>query len=184
MNKQILSQLLDGELETDEMEEALDDLLADPELQQAWMAQYTVRAAIRDSGVHTPLNMVDRVSAALENEPTIMAPDNLVAKKIKGSDEDTSESNVVPFAARRNKTLAYVAIAASFAALVTVIYLPKESSSPNIAESDRTTPTSIAVEQELQSMIVQHGEFSGAAALNGLVAYAKVVDGSIGSESR
>jgi hypothetical protein len=85
---------------------------------------------------------------------------------------------------KRNKVLAYAAIAASFAALVMVSYSPEKNSAPTIADSTLNVPNSIAIEQELQSMIVQHGEFSGAAALNGLVAYAKVVNGSTGGGTR
>jgi len=59
-------------------------------------------------------------------------------------------------------------------------YQPLENSIPTIASTQSTqAPISqVNVEQELQSMLVQHGEFTGAAALNGLVAYAKVVNGS------
>ncbi len=175
MKNQTLSQLLDGDLSSDELERALDHILADTELQTSWHAQYTLRAVIQDDGIHASCNIVDKVATVIAKEPTVIAPDNLgsmrTAKSVPGG-------NVVSINSKRTKVLAYTAIAASFAAIVMVSYSPDKTPTSTIADTADTMPTSLAAEQELQSMIVQHGEFSGAAALNGLVAYAKVVNGS------
>ena len=184
MKNQTLSLLLDGELGTDEIETVLDSLLKDPGLQRSWNTLHILRAAIKDNGVHPSCNLVDKVSASLEEEPTIMAPDNLTPILTKEEGDPKTRQNVVPIFMKRNKVLAYAAIAASFAALVMVSYSPKKNPAPTIADSTLNVPNSMAIEQELQSMIVQHGEFSGAAALNGLVTYAKVVNGSTGGGTR
>lgn len=181
MKNQILSQLLDGELSHEEMEDALDDLLADPEMQQSWYAQHTLRAVIKGDGIQASSNIVDKVAMALAEEPTIIARDNL--PPVRTVDHQPAD-NVIPIGQKRTKVLAYAAIAASFAAIVMVSYSPRQASTPTIADTSSTQAPSMAVEQELQSMIVQHGEFSGAAALNGLVAYAKVVNGSTASGTR
>jgi len=181
MKNQTLSQLLDGELNSDEMEAALDNILADPELQKSWHTLHTLRSVIRDDSTNASCNIVDRVAEALHNEPAIVAPDNI---KPKNPTFHQSGENVVQIGAWRNKALSYAAIAASFAAIVMVSYSPEKTEAPAIADSAIKVAPSQALEQEFQSMVVQHGEFSGAAALNGLVAYAKVVNGSTGGETR
>jgi len=175
MKNQTLSQLLDGELSPDQTEQAIDDLLANPKMQESWYAQHTIRAVIKNGGAQASCNIVDKVAAAIANEPTIIAPDNLPPVSTGGHQ---AADNVVPIGQKRTKILSYVAIAASFAAIVMVSYSPQQASTPGIADTTGTAAPSMAVTQEFQSMIVQHGEFSGAAALNGLVAYAKVVNGS------
>ncbi len=175
MKNQTLSQLLDGELSQEEMEYALDDLLADPEMQKSWRAQHTLRAVIKGDTIQASCDIVDKVALAIAEEPTIIAPDNLPPAH---ADAQQPAGNVVPIGQKRTRVLAYAAIAASFAAIVMVSYSPRQASTPKIADTSSIQTPSMAVEQELQSMIVQHGEFSGAAALNGLVAYAKVVNGS------
>lgn len=179
MMNQTLSLLLDGELDAEEQDAALDEILANPEMQRSWHRLYTLRAAIRDSGVHTSVNLVDKVALALETEPTIIAPDNLAAADKRDANIHAGGHKIIPLNIERKKVVAYAAIAASFAALLMVSYSPDKTATPGIADSTTAiAPGSLAVAQELQSMVVQHGEFSGAAALNGLVAYAKVVNGS------
>ena len=173
MNKEKLSQLLEDELDANEAEAVIDSLLDDPELQRAWLAQCTARAALRDNAVHASLDMVDRVAEALEDETAIIAPHNLPDPRTA---QGPIGENVIPLRARRKRVLAFAAMAASVAALVFISYTPDRSSSPQIADTETRAPQ--ALEDEMQSMIVQHGEVSGATALNGLVAYAKVVNGS------
>jgi len=181
MKNQTLSKLLDGDLSPDELERTLDRVLADPELQQSWHAQYTLRSVVQDDGIHTYCNIVENVATIIAEEPTLIAPDNLSPKR---TDASVPVGNVVSILSKRSKVLALTAIAASFAAIVMVSYSPKKAINSTIANTAGTMSTSLAAEQELQAMIVQHGEFSGAAALNGLVAYAKVVNGSTVSDAR
>ena len=181
MNKEKLSQLLDDELDANESEAIIDSLLDNPELQRAWLAHYTARAALRDKAVHASLDMADRVAEALENEAPIIAPQNLPDTRMA---QAPVGEKVVPLQARRKRVLAFAAMAASVAALVFISYTPERASTPPIAETAPQPPQNQALENEMQSMIVQHGEFSGATALNGLVAYAKVVNGSTRAADR
>jgi negative regulator of sigma E activity len=179
MINQKLSALLDGELNSDEMRNMFDAVLNDSELRHSWRCQHLLRNALRDKEVASSSNIAEKVSAALENEPTIFVPGNLPYEEKQPEIVSHGTNNVVQMPSKRMNMLAYVAIAASVAAIVMVSFSPDRPSVPTIADSTQSsTPDSMAVEQELQSMIVQHGEFSGTAALNGLTAYAKVVNGS------
>lgn len=175
MNKEKLTQLLDGELSAAELEGAIDSLLADPELQKSWHIQHAVRAAIREDRAPVSSGVTNKVFAALAHEPAIMAPDNIRPHEMP-QPATQSDGNILPFAAKPpGRILAYTAIAASLAALVFVAYHPERNTQPSVA--DNRTEQAERIQPEMQAMIVQHGEFSGAAALNGLVAYAKVVNG-------
>jgi negative regulator of sigma E activity len=181
MNNQSLSSLLDGELAPDELEQALDRILADQDLQAYWHAQYILSAVIRDDRTQDCCHIVDKVAAAVAKEPVIIAPYNLTPMNL--SDRKTP-GNVVSIWSNRKKALSYVAIAASFVAIVMVSYSPDPVSTPQMVDTGSTGVPTMAAKQELQSMIVQHGEFSGTAALNGLVAYAKVVNGTTIAKAR
>jgi negative regulator of sigma E activity len=181
MKKQTLSSLLDGELAADEVELALDRILADRELQSSWHTQHILRAVIQDDRTQTCCHIVDKVAAVVAKEPAIVAPYNL---NTANSSEIEMPENVVAIRSNRKKILAFAAIAASFAVIVMVSYSPDKVSTPRMVDVTNESTPSMAAEQELQSMIVQHGEFSGAAALNGLVAYAKVVNGTTAGKAR
>lgn len=192
MNKEQLSQLLDAELNESEMNAALDALLADPQAQKTWHAMHMVRSVVTDDTVHASFSLSERISASIEAEPVIMAPTNLPAskslEKIPPEEREKTQASTltrlrIPFG---------LAIAASLVALLVINLSPsgvqdgsrlatEQASEPGGPLLTQASSTQLAMNQELQSMVVQHGEFSGAAALNGLVAYAKVVNGSTSS---
>ena len=172
MNKEILSRLLDDDLDDHAMNEALDALLLDSDAQKSWHAMQLLRGAISDEGEkggHASLTLLDKISASIDNEPVILAPDNLPRPPLGSSEDDTRR--------KTTRVPAYIALAASVVALLTFInYSPIQDQTQS--EIVMSQQSQMQLERELQSMVVQHGEFSGAAALNGLVAYVKVVNGS------
>ncbi len=174
MKKELLSRLLDDDLNEQEMNQALDALLDDPAAQQSWHSMHTVRAAIDEEGPQASSALLDKITASIETEPGILAPNNLPAFK-QDKPSSTGQSNK-----QGRRMPAYLALAASVVALVTVFnYAPLQTGETVSNDVAVASPQAqMALERELQSMVVQHGEFSGAAALNGLVAYAKVVNGS------
>jgi len=175
MNKQQLSRLLDDDLNEQEMNKALDALLDDPAATQTWHAMHQVRTAIdHEEGPQASLSLLDKITHAIDEEPVILAVNNL------------PEGNGGPAKVARRRmrsTPAYIALAASVIALVTLISYSPLQQGTNKDEVAANAPSQMELERELQSMVVQHGEFSGAAALNGLVAYAKVVNGSTAAGS-
>lgn len=178
MNKEILSQLADGELDALEIESALDQLLGNAELIRSWQSMHTLRAGIRAEGSNLSMNIIDKVGATLEQEPKIMAPNNLIAKHATPITSGGADGNVVLLSEKRSKGWVFLAVAASVAALVMLGYAPQNRQALPVIAQVGIDASQTGMDTELQSMIVQHGEFSGAAALNGLAAYAKVVNGS------
>lgn len=183
MKKELFSQLLDAELSSQEVERALDELLVNSDLQKQWQSVHTMRSALDERSALPSNDFLSKVSSSIELEPQIMAPNNIqLTPELESEPEHASEvaDNVVSIERKRPHFMTYIAVAASVAALTMMAYKPLENTTSTIASTQSTqAPISqLNVEQELQSMLVQHGEFTGAAALNGLVAYAKVVNGS------
>ncbi len=184
----LLSALIDGELAPEERERVIDAVLNDVELQQDWAAHYTTSALLHGEYVESVDDadndsFAQRIASALDDEPAIMAPNAIGTDKLPMASEP--ELAVQP----RRANGALYAIAASVMALAVVTAVPKfgalfdnnQATAPIAAasapQSQVAEVAGMTLEQELQALMVSHGEFGGMAALNGLVAYAKFVNG-------
>lgn len=71
--KDRLSALLDGDLEEQATQAVFDRLQRDPELRQDWAAYCLIGDVLRGERPNAP-DLVSRVMAGLDNEPTVLAP--------------------------------------------------------------------------------------------------------------
>ncbi|MFQ1788507.1 sigma-E factor negative regulatory protein [Aeromonas veronii] len=117
-NKEQISALMDGDLSEAEV---LNELEMDSDLQDTWGRYHLIGDAMRgDLPVNLQLDLSDSIMAALEDEPTILAPKPVetapvlqpVVAPVK------TDSNVVPLFRRVGQQLGQYAIAASVAAAV------------------------------------------------------------------
>ncbi|HDO1326950.1 sigma-E factor negative regulatory protein [Aeromonas veronii] len=117
-NKEQISALMDGDLSDAEV---LNELGMDSDLQDTWGRYHLIGDAMRgDLPVNLQLDLSDSIMAALEDEPTILAPKPVetapvlqpVVAPVK------TDSNVVPLFRRVGQQLGQYAIAASVAAAV------------------------------------------------------------------
>jgi sigma-E factor negative regulatory protein RseA len=117
-NKEQISALMDGDLSDAEV---LNELEMDSDLQDTWGRYHLIGDAMRgDLPVNLQLDFSDSIMAALEDEPTILAPKPVevppvlqpVVAPVK------TDSNVVPLFRRVGQQLGQYAIAASVAAAV------------------------------------------------------------------
>ena len=117
-NKEQISALMDGELSDAEV---LNELEMDSDLQDTWGRYHLIGDAMRgDLPVNLQLDLSDSIMAALEDEPTILAPKPVetapvlqpVVAPVK------TDSNVVTLFRRVGQQLGQYAIAASVAAAV------------------------------------------------------------------
>ncbi|MGL5522439.1 MAG: sigma-E factor negative regulatory protein [Aeromonas veronii] len=117
-NKEQISALMDGDLSDAEV---LNELEIDSDLQDTWGRYHLIGDAMRgDLPVNLQLDLSDSIMAALEDEPTILAPKPVetapvlqpVVAPVK------TDSNVVPLFRRVGQQLGQYAIAASVAAAV------------------------------------------------------------------
>lgn len=117
-NKEQISALMDGDLSDAEV---LNELEMDSDLQDTWGRYHLIGDAMRgDLPVNLQLDLSDSIMAALEAEPTILAPKPVetapvlqpVVAPVK------TDANVVPLFRRVGQQLGQYAIAASVAAAV------------------------------------------------------------------
>jgi sigma-E factor negative regulatory protein RseA len=171
-NREWLSALADGELEGAELKRALDALHNDAELQASWSAYHLIRDSVSsnlDEGVAPQLHL--RISAALQDEPTILAPQPRRRSWVKQA--------------------AGLAIAASVAgvAVVGVQQMNSAGSAPAVQtvaqqqEYIRMAPTLVAEGKEkpqpksegLDRYLVNHNEYSANSGIQGVLPYVRIV---------
>ncbi|HHQ4725841.1 RseA family anti-sigma factor [Aeromonas veronii] len=117
-NKEQISALMDGDLSDAEV---LNELEMDSDLQDTWGRYHLIGDAMRgDLPVNLQLDLSDSIMAALEDEPTILAPKPVETAPVlqPAVAPVNKDSNVVPLFRRVGQQLGQYAIAASVAAAV------------------------------------------------------------------
>ncbi|MCF5915048.1 RseA family anti-sigma factor [Aeromonas veronii] len=117
-NKEQISALMDGDLSDAEV---LNELGMDSDLQDTWGRYHLIGDAMRgDLPVNLQLDLSDNIMAALEDEPTILAPKPVEAAPVlqPAVAPVKTDANVVPLFRRVGQQLGQYAIAASVAAAV------------------------------------------------------------------
>ncbi|ATY80031.1 transcriptional regulator [Aeromonas veronii] len=117
-NKEQISALMDGDLSDAEV---LNELEMDSDLQATWGRYHLIGDAMRgDLPVNLQLDLSDSIMAALEDEPTILAPKPVETAPVlqPAVAPVKTDSNVVPLFRRVGQQLGQYAIAASVAAAV------------------------------------------------------------------
>ncbi|WP_421274079.1 RseA family anti-sigma factor [Aeromonas veronii] len=117
-NKEQISALMDGDLSDAEV---LNELEMDSDLQATWGRYHLIGDAMRgDLPVNLQLDLSDSIMAALEDEPTILAPKPVETAPVlqPAVASVKTDSNVVPLFRRVGQQLGQYAIAASVAAAV------------------------------------------------------------------
>lgn len=193
----LISDLLDGELSRAQQAHALGRLSKDANHHQAcrsWSAATALQALLHAEG---PVSATDatpvlaspgfsvRCAGALDLEPAILAPNALP--------ETMRADGVVDFqaerAARSRWQMAAVAAGMFLAVGLTasLVFSPLNTSERISGDTvvQQATPNAVSISasqaNELEALMVEHGEFTGMAALNGLLAYAKVVNQQVDS---
>ncbi|MBA2083953.1 sigma-E factor negative regulatory protein [Aeromonas veronii] len=117
-NKEQISALMDGDLSDAEV---LNELEMDSDLQDTWGRYHLIGDAMRgDLPVNLQQDLSDSIMAALEDEPTILAPKPVETAPVlqPAVAPVKTDSNVVPLFRRVGQQLGQYAIAASVAAAV------------------------------------------------------------------
>lgn len=164
MNEQI-SAFLDGEADRDEAVEATQRLGRDANRRQAWARYHLIGAAIRNEPAFPCSDLHERISQEIANEPTQLAPRSANTGAMK----------------RLSSKFLPLAVAASIGALAVVGFQARDvvdpANRPQLAKQGLTrwqTPQP-EMETTLNAFLVEHGEFTSASGMNGLISYAKFV---------
>lgn len=160
--KELISALVDGEANDIERQQALRALAGDPALQRRWERYHLAGAALRrELGLVTGPGLADRIRAQLDSEAPARARST----------------------ARLFRLGAGVAIAAGVAALAVLSLPPVLMPGQSVTVSSAPAKTVVAEvkplppdrQQALNAYLVQHGEFTPAAGMNGISSYVRLV---------
>lgn len=167
-----ISALVDGELGEQETERVLRQVGQDHSLSGTWQRYHLIRAVMRNESIHYRPGLAQRIAEAIESEAA--APARSAASRAHGA----SVSRWLPGMALA-ASLAVVAIGAMLAlrSAEDIVSDPAVST-PRLAASDRATRWDGAdpeLEDTLNAFLVEHGEFTTASGMNGLISYAKFV---------
>jgi sigma-E factor negative regulatory protein RseA len=165
-----LSALVDGELDDHEIERVVRRVGEDDALAGTWQRYHLIRAALRNESIHFRPGLAHRISEAVEAEaPTAAAAPP--ARQITAPG-----------------WLGGMALAASLAVVAIGVMLAMRSAQDpvtgpladvtRLAAAERATRWDGAdpeLEDTLNAFLVEHGEFTTASGMNGLISYAKFV---------
>lgn len=172
--KEQISAFADGELDTNEADALCDELMVNEELQAQWERYHLISSAIRHELPDDVANdLAQRVSAALMDEPTVLAP-----------------KRYLPTVRLMTRHVASFAIAASITAVAilgiqnyTAPVVPEAihvAATPQKSEWVRVSGTrwnmnKPAVESQLNAYLVKHNEYASGASTSGMFPYANIV---------
>jgi sigma-E factor negative regulatory protein RseA len=160
--KEKLCLLLDGEMGPEESLRMLDRIEGDSELKEQWRRYCLITETMRSGRVLMPdANFVDRVSAALADEPTVLAP--------------THGKRRIP------EKVVTAALAASLVLVAVVVGRSLSAYSPVrgadlFASADLTThPARSPVDPEVRDYLVTHYETAYLAGAQGMLPSVRLV---------
>ena len=176
-DREWLSALADGELQGQELEQALNELRDDPDLLASWSAYHVVRDTVSSNLNHSvDLQLHSRIAAALESEPTVLAPQRRARPWLK--------------------QVAGLAIAASVTGVAIIGVQSMNGVDTNSAaipvaqkqEYLRMEPRLVARVEEkssqssdaLNAYLVNHNEYSANSGIQGMLPYVRIVGHKVG----
>jgi len=177
--KEKISAMIDGELDAAELNQVLDAMRSDSELRELYGRYCLAQAGLHDE---VGMDVAGRIRGRLEVEPTVFAPGAIR----------------VPIQPRTRKFVAGVAIAASVAAVSVfgLRWFGQESATPQLiatapeqadyirASGTKWSASDPGLENDLNTYLVEHGGYSGASGMNGLMSYVKVAGYDGGNDQR
>lgn len=194
--KETVSDIIDQRLDPRQVGDHVETIASDSDGVRTWRNYHLIGDVIRGDVKSAGPCIIDRVSSALTEEPTVLAPSSVSGiSAATPSDRGAGKTRAATVASRGDtlKAAGLFAVAASLAlvAVITQVPVPNDhadgqtvvrndndtvpSASSAVNEGDGAVVEAQAFASEFGQMLVEHGEFSATTGLNGLLAYAKVV---------
>jgi len=172
--KEELSAMVDSELSRNDTDAVLQQTQYDHELFGRWNRYHLIGALLKNehssAAGMVSAGLANRIHERIANEPTCLAPDKDWRKE-RGI---ATRKSVI-------KTVVGLALAASVGGIAVLTLQPPNSAEPGAAKGPvvqrltRWETNQPEMEADLNTLLVEHGEFTPASGLNGLMAYAKFV---------
>lgn len=177
-----VSALVDDEVRGAELRSLLDDLRQDSELQGCWSRYHLVSDAL-----HANLSLADatrlseRVWAALEDEPTVLAPRRNtrlppLAKQVAGLAIAASVAAIAIFSVQSLAPKPVIDPFNAQVAQVAQVVPPPADNLAHLASATEQSPAQrAAMRDSLNPYLVNHNEYSVSSGMQGVLPYARIV---------
>lgn len=179
-NREWLSALADGELHGDELQRALDALRSEPELQASWQAYHVMRDTVSSNLNHyVDLQLHQRVSAALEAEPTVLAPQRRSRpwlKQVAGLAIAASVTGVAIISVQSMNAVDGLPAATPMAQQQEYLRMAPTQ----LARGGSPTEKSAQNSDSLNAYLVNHNEYSANTGIQGMLPYVRIVGYKVG----
>ena len=172
-NREYLSRLADDELHGSELHTTLDALFKNAELRQSWANYHAIREALHgQSNTELGSRLHQRVTAALEMEPAILAPRNLLPQGWL--------RHVAGFAVAASVTgVAILGIQQLNQGSGSGTTTPVMVAQPQVENYARIEIPAVSAERvdkdHLAAYLVNHNEYSSSTNMQGMLPYVRIV---------
>ena len=182
-----VSALADGELDSHQLDALLARMREDSALRARWAHYHLISDALHNNLTRgTQLDISQRVSAALENEPVIFAPvwqraipSRRIVKQAAGVAMAASVTAVAIFGAQwMNQGMPAAPVAAVATAAVPVAKTVEVAALDTPANGQQPAAAQAGDEvwvRNFDSYVVNHNEYSGNTGMHGVLPYARLV---------
>jgi len=168
-----MSAFMDDEYHSD----AIDYLKQEPEARARWMRYHLIRDVLSGHTSAVPSSdFAQRISAVLENEPTILAPKSArqriqkSVKQVAGLAIAATVATVAVLTVQNNNVPDVSGSQQTIAAVT-----PDTSAIQTASASRAERPLATAVQSKLSSYLVNHNEYSVTAKMQGMLPYMRIV---------
>lgn len=168
-----ISALADGELKDGQLGKALDALRTDREMQASWSRYHLIRDTLHSNlESHVDPMLHSRISAAIEQEPVILAPRRRPRSWMKhaaGLAVAASVTGVAVLGIQRMDSADPASPAPSMAEVMqpqNVVRLPEQALAAN-SKAQRN--------ENLAPYLVNHNEYSVSSGMHGMLPYVRIV---------
>lgn len=177
-NKEQLSAFIDGEHDTDNV---LDKLIYDEKMKQTWSRYHLIGDCLRDNMPEQLSNQISQnVSQALQNEPTVLAPQKkpFDIKPLAGFAIAASVAMAAVFTIQTDNDVVSPSNNATAVANIapaqteTLDFSQPQALPAAVTHSD--TPNSVANER-LNNYLLNHNEYRSNAGMNGIMPHVRMV---------
>lgn len=168
-----LSAFMDDEYHPD----VIEHLKQEPEQRARWMRYHLIRDVLSGHTSTVPSSgFAERVSTALSNEPTILAPKPLHRrlqqglKQVAGLGIAATVATVAVLTVQQNDVPGVPGSQAQIAAVT-----PVDSGYQTISSNESNHPLTSEVQSKLSSYLLNHNEYSVTAKMQGMLPYMRIV---------
>ncbi|QKT02405.1 sigma-E factor negative regulatory protein [Ectothiorhodospiraceae bacterium 2226] len=173
-DREHISALVDGQVDAREEQSLLDRLGKDAELRAAWGRYHLIGDALRnDLPVAVDTGIAARVSAALEQEPAILAPRRRILQHPKRAAGLAVAASVLGVAVLVG--LPQSPEEAGFEPVVAATAPSGSASGQLVSEVPRWDRGQPMIESRLNSYVVNHNEYSASTGMQGMLPYMRIV---------